>query len=369
MPQEVKVWKVLEGDILKSIEKTGLNLEKRLENWLLKDISILSDDLIIIGHQVRGKIDLLSLDREGDAVIIELKRDRTPRDIVAQTLDYASWVKDLSNDEISEIAKDYLGSNGPLEEAFRRKFHEDLPETLNAGHKMLIVASEMDSSSERIVQYLSESYGVAINTASFQYFKDANGNEFLARVFLIDPKEVESASRASKRHNDDDIDKFMKSVRGKLSDHLASGLMPPKSSRWAGRDGSKRYFNYWYDAKPWHSTAFCFGTELETNEEGPDYGEVWVSFYVDKDYIINQNIPEKTTTALLQLMRKRDKQNGFKYFDEKACCDLGKGVPANNLSTDESDKIAKELAWLISNLTSEITDILITTQGGKNIRT
>jgi hypothetical protein len=68
-------------------------------------------------------------------------------------------------------------------------------------------------------------------------------------------------------------------------------------------------------------------------------------------------------------MRKRDKQNGFKYFDEKASCYLGKGAPANNLSTDESDNIAKELAWLTSNLTAEITNILITTQGGKNMRT
>ena len=57
-------------------------------------------DLLIIGRQVRtqfgGRIDLLAIDPEGDLLIIELKKDRTPREIVAQVLDYASWVNHLS---------------------------------------------------------------------------------------------------------------------------------------------------------------------------------------------------------------------------------------------------------------------------------
>lgn len=364
MPQEVKVWKVLKGDVLRPIEKTELNLEERLENWLAKEISILSDDLIVIGRQVYtafgGEIDLLCLDRGGAVVIIELKKAKTPRDVVAQTLDYASWVKDLSHEEISEKANDYLGENGPLEEAFRRKFGEDLPETLNAEHKMLIVASEMDSSSERIVKYLSGSpYGVSINTASFQYFQDESGNEFLTRVFLIDPREIEGKSQRSKTRSDDDIDKFMKLVKYKLSKYLTLELMPPNNSRWAGKDDTERYFHFWYDGKPWDWTSFCFSAELETDENKSDYGNVWVSFYIDKDYAKRQNIPEKTTTALIQLMRKWDKQNGFKYIEEKAFCYLGKNVSANELSSDESDNIAKELAWLISNVTPEIKNILV----------
>jgi RecB family endonuclease NucS len=46
--------------------------------------------LLIIGRQVITNlgsiIDLLALDRRGDVVVIELKRDRTPRDTLAQAL-------------------------------------------------------------------------------------------------------------------------------------------------------------------------------------------------------------------------------------------------------------------------------------------
>jgi len=199
MPEDIRLWEILKGDDLKEIRKAKLDLEARIEDWLERDISIISDDLLVIGRQVEtdfgGIIDLLCLDLDGDVVIVELKRDRTPREITAQTLDYASWVKDLSNEKITEIADEYLRDRGPLERAFKRRFDTELPEVLNGHHEMLIVASEIDSSSERIIKYLSDSYGVAINAATFQYFRDENGREFLARGFLIEPSQVEYSTQ------------------------------------------------------------------------------------------------------------------------------------------------------------------------------
>lgn len=206
MPQKIRLWEVQDGDKLKEIERSRLDMESRIERWLEQDISILSDDLLVISRQVAtdfgGAIDLLCLDRNGNLVVIELKRDRTPREVTAQILDYAAWAKDLSNDRITEIANRYLGERGPLEDAFRKRFLVELPEVLNERHKMLIVASEYDASSERIISYLSETYGVAINAVTFQYFRDSRERELLARVFLIEPEQAEyqvQAKSLSKR--------------------------------------------------------------------------------------------------------------------------------------------------------------------------
>jgi hypothetical protein len=199
MPQEVRLWCIGKDDRLVECAQAALNLEARLEEWLARDISILSDDLLVISRQVEtafgGFIDLLCISRSGDLVIIELKRDKTPREITAQTLDYASWVTDLSRDGISAIAAAYLGSGGSLEEAFRQRFGEDLPDRMNESHRILIVASRIDPSSERIIKYLSNGYGVNINAVTFHYFKGSEGKEFVGRVFLLDPSEVEYQTR------------------------------------------------------------------------------------------------------------------------------------------------------------------------------
>ncbi|HEX3555362.1 MAG TPA: endonuclease NucS domain-containing protein [Thermoanaerobaculia bacterium] len=205
MPEEVRLWRIQGGDTLREIDRSALDLEARLEVWLERDISVLSPGLLVIGRQVEtdfgGFIDLLCLDHEGDVVVVELKRGKTPREITAQILDYGSWVKDLSNERITAIGETYLGQ-GKLEEAFKRRFRADLPETLNENHRLLIVASRIDASSERIIKYLSDSYGVNINAATFQYFKEQNESELLARIFLIEPAQVDLQARtkgASKR--------------------------------------------------------------------------------------------------------------------------------------------------------------------------
>lgn len=204
MTSEIKLWKIQNGSQLTQIEDSKLNLEERLEEWIEEDISMLSDDLLIIGRQIEtdfgGKIDLLCIDRVGDLAIVELKRDKTPREITAQTLDYASWVKDLSIDRIADIANSYLASRGQksLEDVFDQRFDSELPDVLNESHSMLIAATQIDPSSERIINYLSSTYGIDINAVTFQYFKDEAG-EYIARVFLLEPVQTEVPPIKNKR--------------------------------------------------------------------------------------------------------------------------------------------------------------------------
>ncbi len=177
---------------LVELPKVRLDEEDRLEAWIAEDTQLLGLDVLIIGRQVptaySGRIDLLALDRQGDLVIVELKRGRTPRDVVAQVLDYASWVAELTSPDVLRIAQDYLKK--PLAEAFRKSFDSELPEVLNDDHRMVIVASELDDSSERIVQYLSSRHSLNINVVFFTCFRQ-DGKELVGRAWLLDPEEVE----------------------------------------------------------------------------------------------------------------------------------------------------------------------------------
>lgn len=97
--EEIKLWEV-QADTVKQINKQHLDFEKRLEQWLIQDISILSSDLVVIGSQIstpyKKVIDILAINSTGEVIIIELKRDKTYREVIAQVLDYATWVKELS---------------------------------------------------------------------------------------------------------------------------------------------------------------------------------------------------------------------------------------------------------------------------------
>ncbi len=87
--------------------------EADLEQWLEANPGGILEDgpLLIIGRQVPtdlGKsIDLLGVDREGNVVVVELKRDRTPRDVVAQALEYAAFAAKLDAAALEGILGEY----------------------------------------------------------------------------------------------------------------------------------------------------------------------------------------------------------------------------------------------------------------------
>ena len=188
--QETKIWKV-SNDKLIELNKSNLDLEERIHKWLENDIKIILPDAILIGSKVKTdhskEIDLLAIDSNGDLIIIELKRGTTPREVIAQTLDYAAWVSTLKADDINTILQKQ-GRTQTIYELLNQNFEDGEEIEINENQKLLIVASDIDAITERVINYLS-SKGLNINAVTFNYYKN-NETEFIARNFLIKRDEI-----------------------------------------------------------------------------------------------------------------------------------------------------------------------------------
>jgi hypothetical protein len=188
------IWRI-DGQKLELMAEASLDAERNLEDWIENDPAMLDPDLMIIGRQVDtggfGRIDLLGLKADGSVQIIELKRDQTPREVVAQVLEYGGWIAKQNTADVHKIADQYATVKGlpSLPERFRQAFGKSLPETLNVSHGMLIVASTLDRRSKRIIEYLSEIHGIAINTAFFKVYSDGQ-RRYLAADWLMDQEQV-----------------------------------------------------------------------------------------------------------------------------------------------------------------------------------
>lgn len=185
MPLNVGLWRV-DGEV-RRIAGAGMPSEERLEDLIEADPGILGQPLMLIGRQVitaHGKrVDLLAIDGDGALHILELKKDKTPRDVIAQALDYGSWAQGLSHEDIVEVYAGYRPDQA-IEVAFEDTFGVPLPEELNTGHWLTIVAADIDPESQRIVEYLA-SFEIPVNVVFFRYFFD-DGREYVARTWLID---------------------------------------------------------------------------------------------------------------------------------------------------------------------------------------
>ena len=104
-------------------------------------------------------------------------------------------VQGLSVEDLEQIYVDYHGDDTELDAAFADRFGSPLPDVVNADQQFTIIASELDPTSDRIVEFLAESYGVPINAVFFRHFSD-DGSNYLARTWLLDPQPAEAQGRS-----------------------------------------------------------------------------------------------------------------------------------------------------------------------------
>lgn len=157
---------------------------------------------MIIGQQVStksGPIDLLGIDKSGNTVIIEIKRGELPREALAQAIDYASDVAEWTVEKLREVCSEYL------KEVFEDAFNEAFPDidlesvNLNSTQRIVLVGFSIESSLERMIEWLSDSYGVNVNAIVLCYVKTTAGDELLMKTSIISEEMEQERSRKQKK--------------------------------------------------------------------------------------------------------------------------------------------------------------------------
>jgi hypothetical protein len=203
MTTEIRVWQIGQSGlepIESSLAAAGRKEVEDLQEWIKSDPTILGRDLAIIGEQIptkSGFLDFLAIDQDGNLVVAELKRDSLPRDVMAQAMDYASDIAAWDADKVAEVCLKHAGQSieDLLNESFQDVDLEDL--VINKVQRILLIGFSVEEPLQRIVEWLSNTYGVSINAIILKYILTESGDELIARTMII-PEEVDR-QRVSRR--------------------------------------------------------------------------------------------------------------------------------------------------------------------------
>lgn len=205
MGTEIKTWQIVNGKLAAidaALKDQGRTEPYDLEPWLASNPEIIGTDIMIIGRQVMtksGPIDLLGMDRSGNAVIIEIKRAELPRETLAQAIDYASDVAEWTVERLGEICADY--TKRTFEEAFNEAFPDADMENLNINstQRIVLVGFSIEASLERMIEWLSDTYGVNLNAIVLSYVKTKGGEELLTKTSVISEEMEQERRRKQKK--------------------------------------------------------------------------------------------------------------------------------------------------------------------------
>lgn len=106
-----------------SFQELKFSERNHLQEWIEKQPDIFGEELLIIQKEFDGfdetkeRLDLLALDKGGNLVIIENKLDDSGRDVVWQSIKYASYCSALSKTNILEIYQKYLSKQNIQQDA------------------------------------------------------------------------------------------------------------------------------------------------------------------------------------------------------------------------------------------------------------
>lgn len=223
---------------IKNVRFGDLNLRERehLQEWLANQADALGEELLICAKEFNGfddtkeRLDLLAIDKDGALVIIENKLDDSGKDVVWQSLKYASYCSTLSKTSIAEIYQKYLDKERPGQDA-KALICEFLQEetfdevVLNPGNdqRIIMVAAQFRKEVTSTVLWLLK-HRIFLKCFKATPFQDGN-DLFLTIEQLIPLPEAEELmiGLSQKEVEEQDVERGNAKVQAFRVDFLASG--------------------------------------------------------------------------------------------------------------------------------------------------
>ncbi|MGC9385250.1 MAG: hypothetical protein ACP5D6_11680 [Kosmotogaceae bacterium] len=210
-----KFWKISDGGPVE-VSKTKLKeeklLEENLEDWITNDPKILGEPLLLIGRQVRipdinDKLDLLALDPQGNAVIIELKRGRLKDPVDMQALRYASYISKWGFEDFDDQARQFFGEFGNPDFNFNEKYEtfcsdvgiDNIPD-INSDQRIILVGAEIKDKLGSVALWLFE-HNIDVKVIEVDLFKE--GDVIFLQPQVIIPLPVSKFDEVGKRSGGD----------------------------------------------------------------------------------------------------------------------------------------------------------------------
>ena len=111
--------KTLESCQETEFKNHGLLERYDLQKWIEQNPDILGEEIFIITSEydrfdkTNERLDLLGLDKDGNLVVIELKRDDSGKNVDLQALKYAAYCSTLCFDDLVDMYVNYKRNINP----------------------------------------------------------------------------------------------------------------------------------------------------------------------------------------------------------------------------------------------------------------
>jgi len=159
-----------------------------IQDWIEKTPSILGQELLVIAKELplpSGiRLDLLAIDKQANLAIIELKRDKSGRDVEWQAIKYASYCSNFSPDEVFTYYAQYLQSDTDEAQLRIEEFIDEEPDNLNQNQQIFLVAKEFHPDVVSAVLWLRD-YGVEIKCIRLRPYVDDDGDLFIIPDVIV----------------------------------------------------------------------------------------------------------------------------------------------------------------------------------------
>ena len=364
---------------IKEVEFSSIGFKERydIQEWIESNPQTLGEELLIISkdlsffNETKGRPDLIALDKKGNVVIIELKRDDSGLYMEWQAIKYASYLSKFKQKDIVSLYSKYLTHYFPeedytdqtVEQKILDFIDEETIEEININQRLILVSHRFAREVTSAVNWLIDKYSMDIKCVQIIPFHDIDRDAFYIQTNTILPvpgveelligaaiKQDSSSSNVGPVKKDDETTRFCEGIYNALKDKLGSQL-PDKKSRWAGVDSKFRYFHLWYSSEYWNNWSMSYRLWIYNNAVTVNE-KVRIAFEINERDLLTNGFDESSLEKLNNFLKGKANQLDFQYSEKN----VTKGI-FTNCGLDHN-KIVEKLFELINSTNKEVIQII-----------